>query len=131
MREGVCKHWSGRDALFKRTCAAGVDFGALDGDRLPGLFKRVPCMTANTDPSFSCDKRDLPTPDEVAQSEAEFKVYVEAVIQVLEAIGKHPKGGAGSLPCPKCGGTIRWRASSYNGHRHAACETPGCLQVME
>jgi hypothetical protein len=127
----VCKHWSGRDALFNRTCAAGVDFGALDGDVKPGLFRRVPCMTANAEPSFSCALRDLPTAEEVERSDAEFKVLVDAVVAVMEAIGKQPKGGSGTVPCPKCGGTIHWRASSYNGHRHAACETPDCLQVME
>lgn len=131
MRLGTCKHWGGRDALFSHTCAAGVNFGALDGETLPGLFRRVPCRTENTHPSFTCPKRELPTAEEVAASDAALRLQVDAVIAVMEAIGKQPKGGAGTVPCPKCGGTIHWRASSLNGHRHAACETPDCLQVME
>lgn len=132
MREGSCVHWAGiRMADRNAKCEAGVPFVAMDGDKAPGVFRRVPCLAANESPSFECPKRRFPTPDEVAKAEAEFKLYVDAVVKVMEAIGKQPKGGSGEVPCPKCGGTIRWIASSYNGHRHAACQTPNCIQVME
>lgn len=132
MRDGFCVHWTGV-RLFDRNakCDGGIPFAAMDGDRSPGMFKRLPCVAANVDQSFDCPKRRFPTAEEVAESEASFKLHVDAVMKLMALIGKQPKGGSGTVPCPKCGGTVRWAASDYNGHRHAACETPNCIQVME
>ncbi|HXJ73244.1 MAG TPA: hypothetical protein VNM37_10330, partial [Candidatus Dormibacteraeota bacterium] len=131
MREDMCIHWDGVMALHKDQCRAGVLLREADGQETPGLFRRVPCFAKNDPASFACPVRQFPTPEEVAKADADFKVQVDAVMKVMEAIGKAPKGGYGTVPCPKCGGTISWVASSYNGHRHAACETPDCIQVME
>jgi hypothetical protein len=41
------------------------------------------------------------------------------------------KGGVDSLPCPLCGGTLRYSVASYNGHMMASCTTEGCASWME
>ena len=45
--------------------------------------------------------------------------------------GKPPKDIVGEINCPKCGGVLRYRISSYNGHIHGQCEKVGCLAWMQ
>lgn len=40
--------------------------------------------------------------------------------------------GAGEMACPVCKtGKLQYSRSSYNGHVHGKCETPGCVAWME
>jgi hypothetical protein len=46
---------------------------------------------------------------------------------------KKPKENIRSaMPCGVCRtGTLHYSISSYNGHIHAKCDTPKCIQWME
>jgi predicted RNA-binding Zn-ribbon protein involved in translation (DUF1610 family) len=54
---------------------------------------------------------------------------MEAVIEVMKAIGKPAKGDRGETRCPVCGKALFWR---YGGPRSlaATCSTPNCLTFM-
>jgi endogenous inhibitor of DNA gyrase (YacG/DUF329 family) len=49
---------------------------------------------------------------------------------VMNAIPKDKSILHGEVPCPVCGGTVRWARSRLNGHRRAACDA-GCVSFME
>jgi ssDNA-binding Zn-finger/Zn-ribbon topoisomerase 1 len=36
----------------------------------------------------------------------------------------------GSIPCPKCGGDLRFSVAS-NGHQLAKCGSPNCIAYMQ
>jgi hypothetical protein len=53
-----------------------------------------------------------------------------AAMAVMNAIPKDKSILHGEVPCPVCGGTVRWARSPINGHRRAACDA-GCVSFME
>lgn len=53
-----------------------------------------------------------------------------ALAAVVEAIdGK--RGVSGTIPCPICGGTLRYSVAKVNGHIHGSCATPDCVRWMQ
>jgi hypothetical protein len=51
-------------------------------------------------------------------------------LQVIAAIPADKTILSGEVPCPKCGGPVRWNRSPLNGHRRAACDA-GCVAFIE
>lgn len=59
--------------------------------------------------------------------------YLEYALPLSqEAKLEFPQGGMKTMKCPKCGGSLNVRVSSYNLHTSGHCETTeGCLGWME
>ena len=127
-RGQTCKHWRG--ALAQPPCAAGVDLIALAGRRVtPEWGNRIPCLP-NDPPAFICESKETPTPAEIGAERAAMAEAADATLTVMAAIPAGKPGDHGTLPCPKCGGAVRWGRSSYNGHLSALCES-GCVNFMQ
>lgn len=127
-RLAQCKHWRG--ALAQPPCAAGVDLIQRVGPRrVVGWLDRVPC-SGRTSATFECDRRETPTADEVEAGERDMAASFGLAVAVIAAIPADKTILSGEVPCPKCGGRVRWNRSPVNGHRRAACEA-GCVAFME
>jgi hypothetical protein len=65
--------------------------------------------------------------------EPDFDQTTHEITQVLRAIAdikqENPKQAEGTTPCPRCGGTIWWYASTPRFAR-IKCQTPHCISVM-
>ena len=55
-----------------------------------------------------------------------------------KGLGRQPRGaakkfvgGRGDIPCPVCGGTVRYSVSAYNGHTAGVCGTDGCIRWIQ
>lgn len=136
MRAGKCVHHNG---TINECCKAGVNYKELAG---PGgaYMRRLPCVTECAGPDVKdCPERREPTAEELAASEKAVAELMERISKVRAAIVDHLGGpwkkgtaaASGSIPCPCCGGTVRFSRSGYNGHIHAACSTAGCVAWME
>jgi hypothetical protein len=131
-----CVHYNG---TVNECCAAGVNYQQLAGPG-DGWFKRLPCDTRWAGPEAKpCEKRQAPTPEEVEADEKWVRELMERVGKIRDAIVAHlggpwrrgTPGASGSIPCPCCGGTVRFSRSGYNGHVHAACSNEDCARWME
>ena len=58
----------------------------------------------------------------------DFTLIVE-VMGEIDRIKREKKQTEGTMPCPKCGGTLRWMAHSPRAMR-MWCETEGCIKAM-
>lgn len=144
-RSGKCVHYNG---TVNDRCEAGVNYKELAG---PGeaYGTRLPChgpdyRLASGRPLpradvVICDKRHEPTPEEIAADERDARERGERIGKARRAIVEHlggpwkkgTPGASGSIPCPCCGGTLRFSRAGYNGHIHAGCSTPECVRWME
>lgn len=124
----TCKHWKG--ILSQPPCGAGVDLIARVGPRREsGWALKVPC-TPNEAPAFECECKEVKTAEEVAAEEEALASAFGHTMTVMKAIPNDKTILSGEVACPKCGGTVRWQRSAYNGHRRAACER-GCVSFIE
>lgn len=126
-----CKYFNG---VQHSDCKAGIRYDDLpreNGRRL------LPCL--GDCPASNCRKHELTTREEaesradaVETSIARSVAGLNAVCEDAEKQGfSKGNGGEGSVECPICNGTIRYTVSGYNGHRHAACSTDGCVAFIE
>lgn len=123
-----CKHWNG--ALGPKPCEVGVDLVKLIGPRVQsGWLKAIPCVL-NDAPAFVCEHKITPSLEEVEAGEREGQAAVALTIAVMAAIPAGGPGSHGTVPCPKCGGTVHWQRSIYNSHLRAMCKA-GCVNFME
>ena len=127
-RMETCKHWRG--ALEQPPCGAGIDLIERAGPRRQSGWARKISCTSNPEPVFVCERKAVPTPEEVEAEEAEFAESLKHTFTVMKAIPADKTILRGEMPCPKCGGTVQWARSSYNGHLRAACKR-GCVSFME
>jgi hypothetical protein len=121
-----CQHYRG--VFGQPICSAGVDVVERTGPRkVPGWLNRIPCCTnPRSAPTWSC-------PSFVQEDEREWerlRKHTTALLNLFAGIKASP-GESGEVVCPACGGRMRWAASRYNGHLHAACDTDECLSLME
>jgi hypothetical protein len=70
------------------------------------------------------------TPEEVAAAEVEFVKQFDRVQKAMKVIPRIP-GATGTVLCPTCGKSMRYRVSVVNGHRRAKCETKDCVNFIE
>ena len=128
MRADTCKHFSG---VQNDRCGAGIAYA----DFPPGALPCLPRFRDRAPPVTTCEKREYPTPEEIAADAAETIAVLGRVDIAYGAIrAKHGKavGLADTMPCPNlCGGTLRYSIARSNGHVHAACSTAGCCAWME
>lgn len=130
-----CIHFTGLFAEAMKPiacCGAGVDYRATFGGER-GIFRRMPCRRPGPD-AMPCDKRELPTADQVEAWDAYAK---ERLAQTFTAIGlcaEDAKTGnrkAGTVECPACKGRLSYAIASRNGHMWGRCETADCLGWMQ
>jgi hypothetical protein len=66
-------------------------------------------------------------------AEPDFDQTTREIMQVFSVISdvKHenPKQIEGTIPCPRCGGTLWWWAASPRAAR-VKCQTPHCISMM-
>lgn len=115
----------GRELIKHECCDAGVRYDDVRGKAKP---YRWPCTT----PQLKCDKREYPTPEQVAEEERAFEEEWKAISTVRALIVDEAKrsGSPVKVECPKCLDTLHGSVAS-NGHVHAQCATEGCLHWME
>lgn len=94
-QRGMCVHYQGvRYTDGHNPCAAGVDYYAAFGPR-PGIACRAPCIQEikrhdggaprwepwprRGETEIQCDKRRMPTAEEIAQADAEAEAALEGV----------------------------------------------------
>lgn len=58
----------------------------------------------------------------------ELRLYGFACAKEIARLTKKP---VGSMPCPMCGGTLRYSTAASNGHFAASCSRDGCIKAME
>jgi hypothetical protein len=145
-KAGKCIHYNG---TVNDCCAAGVNYKQLAG---PGeaWATRLPCHgpeyrtglgnpLPRADTVSVCDKRQEPTPEEIAADERAMKESMERYGKARAAIVAHlggpwKKGASGAsavIDCPCCAGKLQFSRAGYNGHIHARCSTAGCVAWME
>lgn len=105
-----CKHF---DGITKGTCRAGVVFDTLP---YPGL----PCVERFRRPDIGdCEKREMPTAEEIAASEAEdariddclargVSACCDAPLDDSRVIREGRHRGHGGRYCSKCGKVAFW-----------------------
>lgn len=133
-----CVHFRG---VQHDTCKVDINLRQLVGGDDFGWARRIPCLKSDAEQCVvTCEKREFMNRE---QAEAEVKRDDERMRKAMIGISAahHDAkqkgivkgvGGAREIPCPvECGGTLRYRVASINGHMHAACTTKGCLQWME
>lgn len=128
--EGKCLHFNGTK---NDACEAGVNYEALADNGKP-LFDVLPCFGKGLPCEKVCEKKLLPTKDQVAA----WKEYTNGrLVHTVEAIAiitkqnDEDKKGRGIIVCPACQGKLHYSVASYNGHVHGSCETQECLQWMQ
>lgn len=63
-------------------------------------------------------------------SEEEIKTKAAIRSSILKMTGSSSRNVSGTLACPVCGGTIRWRIGRTS-HVSAVCNTQGCIKWDE
>lgn len=66
--------------------------------------------------------------------EREKEEHVDASVQLMLEIQEKvqgKRGEAGTSICPKCGNTVRYWTSTYNGHLRVQCDTYGCIEFVQ
>lgn len=137
MQKGTCRFFNG--SWHNKTCKAGVNYRELVGGDDMGWVTRLPChedSEAKCGDKATCDKRQEPTDDEVAESEIEIKKHIDRFLLTLPLIAamkkKYRKKDAQEVvECPVCKGNLHLSISGYNGHVWGKCETENCLAWME
>lgn len=142
MNDCTCKHYTG---IQNTHCKAGVAYRDVTTDPdQPGGAYRKPCIDWSRHPSSltekqaqefarrgKCDKREVPTKEELAAEDAEIEKLYLSVETARAAIIAHGKL-RGSLPCPVCKtGELRYTKAASNGHVHASCTTAKCVTWVE
>jgi hypothetical protein len=147
MKHDSCIHYTGAlNPAAGPACKQGINYRELVGGDPVGWVTRLPCsavMEPRNGAKVSCDKHQLPTPEEIAEDERrtaesvrKFMVaYTGKVREWREANKwdrKNPKSAAGKVPCEVCStGEIHLLMHEYNGHVHGKCSTEGCVSWME
>lgn len=135
-RTSFCIHY--RAMSEHATCSKGVEYESLRGVE----YNKRPCFRRpdDTGPRTGCDLMEFPTPEQIAEFEAEMTARFERTVQAREAIveacggpwKRGMPGHAGTIKCPCCeDGKLSFSRSGYNGHVHAKCSTDDCVAWME
>lgn len=138
-----CRHFNG---MTNKECRAGVEYATVRVyHEPPGTGMSCPCLLKYAKVPCHCEKASYPTREEAEveqrQQDEEVDKMIEnigtareAIIFDIKRLGAMRKDVRGVISCPICKGTDTLhytRAGSYNGHFHAQCKTPGCIQWGE
>lgn len=128
-----CKHFNG---TTNNSCEAGVIYAAVI-TRKGGEWARYPCF-ANHESPVVCSHREFLTRDEAEAELAETLTRLRrmasartAIVNHVRAQGLKPVNVAGAMACPICNAGVLSFSFAYNGHCHARCSTPHCVDWME
>lgn len=134
-KPGKCRFYNG---TVNETCEAGVNYRQLAGEPEFGWGTRLPCLAKYaTGPDVAkCTKREEPTPEEIAESEAELKKSMEQfnlALPLVASMKKKYKGQSASeiVECPVCKGKLHLTIAASNGHVWGKCLTLNCLSWIE
>lgn len=61
---------------------------------------------------------------------AQFRETLDLAMRLKSAMKDRGKATAWTK-CPRCGGKVRAVLAGHKQHIHMACETAGCIRVME
>ncbi len=150
MKDGQCLHFNGSQ---NKLCKRGVNYQqfrpgmpciqVIHRSARGGTYLRAGEQPAKTEPfpgaqpKERCPFYEEPTDEQVQAERAESDAAMErtfAAIKVASEWRVRPKPAldrAACLECPVCKGRLHLTQSSYNGHVHGKCETPGCVAWME
>lgn len=129
---GRCVHFSG---MQHSACEVGIPYAEFKdpATKKRAAFSQVPCFAG--DGRLPCERRQFPTPEEVAAevaaSDRFFENYKKARAAIMASVMAR-RGSGGSIDCPICGvlGSLVF-SIAHNGHVHAKCRTAGCVAWME
>lgn len=71
------------------------------------------------------------TPEQQAAIAASVERMKKTLPWVREQKKTQPRNQVNEGVCPICSKRIKFTISGYNGHMHASCETPNCVNFME
>lgn len=137
MMKGYCVHFSG---TIRDTCDKGYNYLQVAREQTQegiDISERMPCAARN---EVSCPDYLEPTQEDIDRDELEilnlldrFSATRKAIVQYIEKKDKKAVDFTANIPCLYCNaGTIQFSyAGNYNGHIHARCNTPGCVQWTE
>jgi hypothetical protein len=120
-------------------CALKCDASAMmkKARAMGGTPSMAPCIGGHNcaDVHAICPKWERRS---LEQAEARAD-RIEATMRRMAIVGpvvavwrrKEPIGKQEVIECPACKGRLHLSQSSYNGHVHGHCETPGCVSWME
>lgn len=72
--------------------------------------------------------------DGPCETEAAERERIDGAIAAKRSILEHAggrRGVSGRVPCPVCGGELRYSIAASNGHIWACCGTAGCVKFLE
>lgn len=129
-----CVHY--RSPSDHDNCQAGVRYDEVRDDTVTKGW-RLPCFREST--AQPCPKCEFPTPEAVAEEVAAIEQSFQRSNSAMHACSADAQqrgfrkghGGAATIVCPVCGGTLHYSVASYNGHMHGRCETEGCAAWMQ
>jgi hypothetical protein len=126
-----CKHYSG---TRNDKCRVGKTYVELvEGGRSPGWIRRLPCFQESSTIE-TCGERVFPTPEEIELRKKGLRARLIYMGQALDEINaQHKSDGKfqGTIPCPECGGVLKYSIAQCNGHIWGYCTTKGCLSWMQ
>lgn len=136
-----CAHYApGVGASFKDDYCA-LKCGASEMMRkareMDGQPRLAPCIGGHNCANVHAicpkwERRSLEHAEARADSIEKHLRQMELVDPVVrEWRNKQPIGKAEVIECPACKGLLHLSQSSYNGHVHGRCETPGCVRWLE
>lgn len=126
---GWCKHFTG---ISDKCCKKGIAYESVRDSSEAGPY-RWPCLK-DTGCKTTCALVEFPTQAEADAHEREWQEHSKHTFTMMTEILKASeklKKSTGYIICTKCGKRVGWSKSNYNGHIHAACETPNCFSVMQ
>ena len=158
MNAGTCVHYTG--CLGNDRCKRGVSYRVNFGQGRPGIMNRLPCVEFIDKPAgrpgsrvkpgeetvrvpidrhgdtvVPCPLREEPTIEQVEADRAETEAVLQRILTVMPVVAewrkKEPRGKAGVIECPACGGRLHLTQAASNGHVWGKCETKGCVSWME
>lgn len=154
VRRGTCVHYTG---MQHDVCEAGVNYTAAFGDEA-GRGCRAPCLQEykthervdgkyvpkwlpwprRGQTEIPCDKRLMPTAEQIAEADAAIKRYLEKSVLALRIAHEWKTWTESNrveknevVECPVCKGRLHLSQSAHNGHIWGKCETEGCVSWME
>ena len=133
-----CLYSAGRSSIFPAIKAARVrktlDYIKQGMDDVVETYRNKMTGKLELDRLGSATNNTLRTLikriDDVNPDYAKARAAYEGPAKMKTAMLKKGKF-SGWTKCPECGGKVRAVLAGRKNHIHMACETPGCMRVME
>ncbi len=136
-----CTHYAPVPGMSKKDyCALGCGASQRMKDaRAAGEPNMTPCIGGHTTPNVLtlCPKWERRSLEHAERRADDMEAAMERMEIVMPVVSRwrimprpdHDRQEV--IECPKCKGRLHLSQSSYNGHVHGHCETPGCVSWME